>query len=730
MAIVILGFAGAIPLILLGGFLLFLRPHRSPQVFFGLFALTYGLQHALLWGGEMTGDPVAYRLLTLLGLAAIPVATLFLVHFAMIVRRRRYHWVATAIAGVISATAAIVLIMRQELIFVSVDPFAYGPLNYVLLTYPQRIAFFLALFVMYLEYRQAKAGTPRRRIRGMLIAFALIVSYITFAYLLNALAAFARSGNTIEFASHAVTRADYINEIGMLAIFTVMGLTLIGFVVHMILRPPPPEGIDSPLVFAFVFPAFVAGLELGLGAIGIPFETGGFWAILAVAVIVYTLASYQLFGLELKVKKYAGPIAAAFLVLFGIPTLLTLALGEYGLQAFSFAVIPQVVGIAGAVVFQDRIKQALFPGVDDTPDYVHQRKMDIYRVALEEALQRTGKTDDPRLKELRLRHGITETEHSIISWMVASEQHKTAPASNQKFKTGQTVLERYRLERVIGKGSYGETFLAHDIQARRPVALKTVEIDTYEGAAAKLLLREARLAATLDHPYVIDILDVAELPERAVMVMEYAENGNLEDHLGRHGALELPDAVRFTRELLMALEAVHEKQIVHANLKPKNLLVEADNSIRLADFGAAQAEKSEHPQKSQIAQSTLKNILYQSPEQLRGEPATPQSDLFVTAILFHELLTRRHPFPIAGKDDHRIRTTLIKGKPRLLVSDEPEWVSRLLMKALAHDPKDRYADAAAMRQELEECAGVAGRAPAATAQPAPESGSDPPPAVP
>lgn len=696
-----LGLGSALPLLILGALLLFLRPHRSAQVFFALFTVTFGLQLAVLNAGSLLGDAATQYRLYLVAHALMPVATLFLVHFSMVVRPRPYSRYVTTAAVLIAFAASLTLAFRPDLIVASVQPTEWGPLNLFLFQGPQRLALFGALVVMYLEYRAAKAGTPRRRIRGILLALALLNSYrntALFAYNMS------QPGQLTEFASGTVITAGGWTDRVEIALLVLLFCALLGITLHIILRPPPPEGMDSPLVFAFLFPSLVAGMELLLAPYGIPFETRGFWEILAVGVLVYTLANYQMFGLELQMRRFAGPLVASILVLFGIPTLLTMALGEFGFRAFSFALIPQFVGVAGIVVFRDRVRRSLFSGVDDTPDYMHQRKLDIYRVALEETVRHGSSPDSPHLKELRLRHGITDQEHSIIAWMVSSEQGQ-APGGKERFEVGQTVLDRYRLMRLLGQGTYGKTFLAYDNHIRTEVALKTVDLETFDGGAAKLLLREARLAATLDHPFIIDILDVAELSDRVVVVMEYA-NENLEQHLNQNGKLRLPAAVRFLRELLLALEAVHGKGILHRNLKPKNLLLEADGSLRLSDFGAAHSETSSGGEHSDYATQTLQDILYQAPEQLAGHPATPQSDLYVAGILFHEILTRRHPFPIAGKSDHSIRALVLASEPDLQVGRDPPWVRSFLLRALAADPAGRFRDATEMRETLEEAAGL------------------------
>lgn len=703
----ILSFASAFPLAILGLVLLLLRPQRAPQVFFALFAIAWAAQIFFANLGRLDGDPFRHHLFLLISASLLPVASLFLVHFAMLVRRRRGDMWVSAFFAALALVSTIVIAWRPDLVVVAVTVSngipvpEWGPLLYPLFQGPIRLALYVAIGAVYLEYRRAKTGTPRRRIRGVLLALALYSSYDTVRLLVAYLF---RADRSAVFSSSSIITAGGLTDLAFILFLFAGTAYLVGLAAHLYLRPPVPEGPDAPLIIAFLFPAAVGIAEQVLGQFGIPLETLGFWRFMAVGVVVYTLANYHLFDLDVHLKRFAGPVVASLLVLFGIPVMLALAAGEVGAGPFTVALLPQVIGVGGVIVFQDRIKNALFPGVQDTPDYVHQRRLDIYRVAVEDRLQRGGTLDDPELKELRLKNGVSDQEHAILGWMIASDQRKPAAPAEDRFDVGETVLERYRLERLIGRGTYGRTFVAYDLKTRMPVAVKTVSLAKHDGAAARLLLREARLAASLDHPNVIDILDVAELPGRVVVVMEYADNGNLERHLEKKGRLDLAEGVRFLRELLSALEAVHAKDIVHLNLKPRNILIEADDSVRLSDFGAAHTVAVEEA--ATDAAGSLLDLPYQSPERLEGDQALPQSDLFVAGVLFHEVLTLRNPHRITGGDDRRIRQAIIEEAPHLRLDDQPEWVAAFVRQALEKDPQDRFESAREMRLELERRAGL------------------------
>jgi hypothetical protein len=702
----VLAFISAFPLIILGAVLLLLRPRRASQLFFGGFAVLLGARIALFNIGRVLVDPDVHYTFTMLGQTLTGPLVLFLVHFVVTLRRPRWGWFASGTAALFAIAATVVLLMRPDLVVQEVRldneelSLVRGPLSFPLFVAPYFAATFLAVLVLYLEYRRVPPGTPRHRVRGVLLALAVFASYSAVRY---AVAFYASRDGIAAFSSSTVETADTLSQLAQPTFFLLGALLMAGILVHLSLRPPPPQGHDTPLIFAFAFPAAVAVAEHLFGLYRITLETVGFWRLLSVGILTYTLAQYQLFDLDLKLKRLAGPAVAGVLLLFGVPIALSLALGEFGTRAMIFTIVPQIVGIAGVAVFHDRIEKALFPGVRNTPDYVHQRKFEIYRVALEEALARGAAPDDEELRELRLRHGISDEEHQVLTWTLSPRLREAADAGAEAFEVGQTVLDRYRLDRLLGHGTHGRTFLASDARTRTQVALKTVSTSALDGAAARLLLREARLAASLHHPNVIQILDVAEVPGRVVVVMEYADNGNLEAYLARRGRFPLPEAVRFLRELLEALEVVHRKGIVHRNLKPKNILVEADGSVRLADFGAAHGRGRAA---EDAASQTLLDLLYQSPEQVGGQAATARSDLYVAAVLFHQVLTRRHVLPLAGRSDPQIRDALLHAPLELHVGDQPPWVRSLLLVALDRNPERRFHSAADMRKALEQAAGL------------------------
>ncbi len=209
----------------------------------------------------------------------------------------------------------------------------------------------------------------------------------------------------------------------------------------------------------------------------------------------------------------------------------------------------------------------------------------------------------------------------------------------------------YRITAKLGEGGMGAVFLAQDTSLDRKVAVKVLaERFRQDDHARQRLLREARLAAALDHPYICSIHELLEVDGQSCIVMEYVEGQTLRARLAA-GALPQPEALRIGLEIAEALEKAHQKGIVHRDLKPANVMLASDGHVKVMDFGLAkQSEQvegsSEDETLSQLtrAGTTVGTLAYMSPEQVLGDALTPQSDLFSLGVVLHEMLTGVHPF--------------------------------------------------------------------------------------
>jgi adenylate cyclase len=260
----------------------------------------------------------------------------------------------------------------------------------------------------------------------------------------------------------------------------------------------------------------------------------------------------------------------------------------------------------------------------------------------------------------------------------------------------------YRILEVLGRGGMGEVCLADDLTLQRQVALKfltTVE----ESDALDRLLNEARAAAALDHPFICSIYEIADVDGRPCIAMEYVRGETLERRL-RRGPPELAECLRIADEIAEALEAAHNRRIVHGDLKPANVMLTAGQHIKVMDFGLATRLGGEDGMSGDEADDMgqLRGTpAYMAPEQIRGGAADRRSDIFSFGILLCELLTGANPFVRSG-----VVATLAAiveeevGDLSDRVPSIPKTVSAVAKRLLAKDPAARYQSFGGVRTDL------------------------------
>ena len=268
-------------------------------------------------------------------------------------------------------------------------------------------------------------------------------------------------------------------------------------------------------------------------------------------------------------------------------------------------------------------------------------------------------------------------------------------------------IGRYEIEALVGKGAMGVVFLARDPQLGRRVALKTYEVP--EGISREAvqefeerLLREAHAAAALSHPNIVTVHDAGIDPVRGFpyIVMEYVPGQSLKQLLdGRH-RLAVDVALRFGDALADALHAAHRAGIVHRDIKPANILVrDTDGLVKITDFGVARFSASELTRTGALVGSPA----YMSPEQIKGAAVDARSDLFSLSVVLYEALTSKRPF--AGDDLPSVAYSVVHTVPMPVsqaVRGLPSELDKFFDKALAKEPKRRFADGAAFRAALQE----------------------------
>ena len=285
------------------------------------------------------------------------------------------------------------------------------------------------------------------------------------------------------------------------------------------------------------------------------------------------------------------------------------------------------------------------------------------------------------------------------------EAHKTHDLA------GRTLLH-YRIEEKIGQGGMGEVYRARDTRLDRTVALKILPEEMQQDETArKRLLREARSAAALDHPFICHIHEIGEIDGMVFIAMEYVEGETLDQRLAK-GPLPLTEALEKARELSEALEVAHKRSIVHRDLKPSNIMFTGEGHVKVMDFGLAKrlVFVEDAGSRKQIVSAsltetgtTLGTLAYMSPEQLRGEAVDTRSDIFSFGVVLYEMLTGAHPFKKsqAMETGHAILTEApaplaqYLNRPLILLQ-------HALRKMLAKEPERRYQLMHEVKTDLED----------------------------
>lgn len=267
---------------------------------------------------------------------------------------------------------------------------------------------------------------------------------------------------------------------------------------------------------------------------------------------------------------------------------------------------------------------------------------------------------------------------------------------------GQKINDRYQIIKSIGEGGMANVYLAYDTILDRNVAVKVLRGDlATDEKFVRRFQREALSASSLSHPNIVEVYDVGEDNGQYYIVMEYIEGCQLKQLLKKRGRLTLSEVIDIMLQITDGLSVAHDAYIIHRDIKPQNIMILDSGLVKITDFGIAMAMNS-----TQLTQtnSVMGSVHYLPPEQANGKGSTLQSDIYSMGILMYELLTGELPY----KGDNAVEIALKHLKEKIPSVREkypeiPQSVENIIIKATAKNPKNRYADARAMNEDLRTC---------------------------
>src|SRR5881394_1887936 len=261
-----------------------------------------------------------------------------------------------------------------------------------------------------------------------------------------------------------------------------------------------------------------------------------------------------------------------------------------------------------------------------------------------------------------------------------------------------TFDKRYVIRRRLGSGGMADVYLAEDQELGRRVALKLLnERHAGDEQFVERFRREAKNAAGLSHANIVSIYDRGRAEGTYYIAMEYLDGRTLKELLVRNGPTPIPIAIDYARQILGALSFAHRNGIIHRDIKPHNIVVGGDGRLKVTDFGIARSGASQMTE----AGSIVGTAQYLSPEQARGAPVDPRSDLYSLGVVVYEMLTGKVPFtgdtPVEIAMKH---LSQVPKPPSEWREEVPHDLDAVVMRALAKDPEQRYGSAEEMDADL------------------------------
>ncbi len=264
---------------------------------------------------------------------------------------------------------------------------------------------------------------------------------------------------------------------------------------------------------------------------------------------------------------------------------------------------------------------------------------------------------------------------------------------------GQVFDDRYEILELIGEGGMSIVYKARDQRLNRFVAVKIMRDEmASDEEFRRTFCAEAHAVAMLSHPNIVAVYDVSHSDEIEYIVMELVDGITLRQYMDRRGALQWRETLHFTRQIARALSHAHERGIIHRDIKPQNIMMLRDGTVKVEDFGIAALENDAYESNGQA----IGSIHYIAPEQARGELPDARSDIYSLGIVMYEMLTAQKPYD--GETIGEIAVKHINAAavpPHELVPDVPPELERITLKAMCADIEERYQNAEELLEDLD-----------------------------
>lgn len=264
---------------------------------------------------------------------------------------------------------------------------------------------------------------------------------------------------------------------------------------------------------------------------------------------------------------------------------------------------------------------------------------------------------------------------------------------------GKRIDGRYLISELIGIGGMANVYKATDITDNKVVAVKILREEYYGNEEfMRRFKNESKAIAMLSHPNIIKVYDVCFSTKFQSIVMEYVDGVTLKEYLEQQSPLSWKETLHFVIQILKALDHAHERGIVHRDIKPQNVMMLSDGSIKITDFGIARFARSET---RTLTDRAIGSVHYMSPEQARGEHTDQRADIYSVGAMMYEMLTGKLPFDAENPVSVALKQIQLEApSPRSINPDIPEALEEITMHAMQKDPDDRFQSAGEMLEAI------------------------------